>query len=396
MYEPPAEPVYAPPAPPEPPAYEPPAKPTYKPQPLAKGGTGPQKKPKEKKPLNKKWLLFAGIGAAVILVAVLLIVLLGGGGDKGELGVYAAVSCETDGGSVDVSGQWIELKKGGKATICVMGGEFSGKWRTDGSRFTLEQGGDTYIGRLESGILNMELAGADYTFAKKVDGEVYKAVSCVSGGQVLDEELMDLIGGCYVVLGEDGEGVLYLFGEQVGMTYDKKKLHVDGESMPYEIKGDTMTFTYPDGSVFELKETDEDPAQGALADNGWEDGKWEVEDMLPALESYLDWPGKELKELEVAQASLSVDAEWGNATAWLDMDGEVESLNLYINEVSFEDLREMLIERYGEPTDEGEEPYVESKGGSVSYCWFKHPKGNLELRAASEYDFVEIRINTGS
>ncbi len=398
---PPAEPVYAPPAPPEPPVYEPPAppapeppaKPSYTPQPPAKGGAGPEKKPKEKKPANRKWILFVGIGAAVILLAVLMIIFLGGG-NKEELGVYAAVSCETDGGSVDVSGEWIELKKGGKATVFVTGREFSCKWSTDGKRFTLKQGGDTYRGDLESGVLNVNLAGASYTFVKKLNGDTYKAFSCISGGEILDEDLMDMIGGCYVVLGEKGEGVLYLFGEQAAITYDKKNLRLDGQSMPYEIKGDTMAFTYPDGSVFELKKTEEDPGMGDLADNGWEGGKWEVEDMLPALEIFLDWPGKELKDLEVSQASLSMDAEWGNATAWLNMDGEVESLNLYIYDVSFEDLREMLADRYGEPTDEGEEPYAESNGGAVNYCWFEHPAGTMKLASASEYDFIQIMINS--
>ena len=387
-YDPPAEPVYAPPE-----SSEPPVKPAYIPQSLAKGGTGPEEKPKEKKPANKKWLLFAGIGAAVILVLILLIALLSGGGNKENLGVYPAVSCETDGGSVDVSGEWIELKKSGKAVLFLMDQEFSCKWSLDDNRFTLKQGGDTYTGSLENGTLTLNLTGMTYTFTKRMEGVTYKAVSCVSGGQNLDEESMDLIGGCYVVLGEDGEGILYLFGEQAAITYNKKELRLDGQSMPYDIKGDTMTFTYPDGTVFELVESDEDPAKATLADDGWNAEAWEEDpDMISELEEYLNWPGKTPAELDLGDRSLTVETEWGNAVVRFMPDGVVGEVDLYIHDCTYEALRAELEAQYGKPTSEGEEPYVESNGGVVRFAWFDHPAGSQKLSAASEYNFIRIIV----
>ena len=413
-YEPPVEPVYEIPTPPpdEPPiptAYEapasaeqevpaPPEKPTYIPQPLAKGGAGPEKKPKEKKsrekkPINKNVLLVAAISVAAVLVIVLLASLLGGKvqGTASDWGRYEAVSAD---------GEWIELEKKGKATLYIMDNEFKAKWTLNGEQFTLEQSGDTFTGTLKNGVLRIDLVGENYVFAKEgaETGPVtYKAIACISAGQILDEELMDGIGGCYLVLNGDGSGKLHLFGEVMPITYTDTAVMLDGETMAYTWKGDTMVLNFADGSSFDLVVTDEDPADAALSEFDWETGEWEETDMEAELLSYLQWPGQTFSELDLTDATLSLRGTWGEATVWFKSGTNgsvVDSMNFYVESGSYDDLRELLVSAYGEPTDEGEEPYAESNGGSVLYCWFDYPAGTLRLIAASEYDFVEIMVNT--
>jgi len=226
----------------------------------------------------------------------------------------------------------------------------------------------------------------------------YKAVTGISHGQILDEELMDLIGGCYLVMNGDGTGKLYLFGEKLPITYTDTTVTMDGEAMEYTWKGDTMVLTFADGSSFDLVVTDENPADSNLSEFDWETGDWEETDMEAEILSYLQWPGQPFSTMDLSDATLSLRSTWGEATVWFKTDGDgnsvVESMKFYVETGSYDDLRQMLVSAYGEPTDEGEEPYVESNGGAVAYCWFEHPAGTLRLSAASEYDFMEILVNT--
>jgi len=119
--------------------------------------------------------------------------------------------------------------------------------------------------------------------------------------------------------------------------------------------------------------------------------------MEAELLTYLQWPGQTFSAMDLSDATLSLQGSWGEATVWFktSADGSVvDSINFYVDNSSYDALREILVGAYGEPTDEGEEPYVESNGGSVSYCWFEYPAGSLQLVSASEYDFVEIKVNT--
>ena len=396
---PPAEPAPEPAATPLP---EPPAVPTYTPQVEPRGSTDPQPKPRrEKKPGRKKRILLVAIAA--ILVLVLLGMQLGGNdpGSGEDLGRYEARSAKTDGGSVSVAGEWIELQKRGKAVLCILGSEFEAKWELDGEDFTLNQGGDTYTGTLKDGILRIDLAGTDYLFAGEgaaAEPVTYKAVSCVSHGQILDEELMDLIGGCYLVFNGDGSGMLHLFGETAPITYTDEAVTMDGETMPYTWKGDTMVLNLADGSSFDLEVTDENPAEATMSEFNWETGAWEETDMEAELMSYLQWPGQAFSPLDLRDATLSLSGTWGNATVWFkpgaDGGSEVESMHFCVETGGYDELRELLVSAYGEPTDEGEEPYAASNGGAVAYCWFTHPAGALRLSAASERDYLEIRLST--
>lgn len=384
------------PEPQEPPVREIPAAPSaaeppvYRPQAIATDGEQPKARPSGKK---KKGPRIVGIVLLVVLAVVVLCMLLGGE-DPAE-GRYEAVSAETDGGSVSVDGDWVELKSRGKATLSVMGSEYAAKWSTDGERITLKQSGDTYTGDLRNGVLTVDLAGISYTFVKEGAGPVtYKAVTCISGGQILDEELMDLIGGCYLVLNADASGKLYLFGEEMPITYTDTAITLDGEALTYTWKGETMVLTFTDGSSFDLVVTDEDPDAAVMSEFDWETGEWEETDMETEILSYLEWPGQVFSQMDLTNGSLSLRGGWGEGTVWFQLDEAgnslVESISLYISDLDFLSLQALLADRYGEPTEEGEEPYAEANGGAVTYCWFEHPAGSLQLSMGSEQDFSVI------
>ena len=371
-------------------AAEPPAPPVYRPQAIATDGEQPKARPSGKK---KKGPRIVGIVLLVVLAVVVLCMLLGGE-DPAE-GRYEAVSAETDGGAVPVDGDWIELEARGKATLSIMGSEYAAKWSTDGERITLKQSGDTYTGDLRNGVLTVDLAGISYTFVQEGSAPVtYKAVTCISGGQILDEELMGLIGGCYLVLNTDGSGKLYLFGEEMPITYTDTAITLDGEALTYTWKGETMVLTFTDGSSFDLVVTDEDPDAAVMSEFDWETGEWEETDMETEILSYLEWPGQVFSQMDLTNGSLSLRGGWGEGTVWFQLDEAgnslVESISLYISDLDFLSLQALLADRYGEPTEEGEEPYAEANGGAVTYCWFEHPAGSLRLSMGSEQDFSVI------
>jgi len=379
------EPVYEEPVPVPEPVYVPPVlqeepKPVYEepvveePVPVPEPVYVPPVLQEEKKPKKKKKIWPFIIVGAVVVAALLLIVLLGGG----KKDVYFS------------GDDWIELKQGGKATIFVMDTEFKASWEQIGDVLVVEQNGDTYMGTCRDGVVTLDLAGTTYVFSKEAEGAVtYKAVSCISGGQILDEGLMDSIGGVYVRLRADGTGTFYCFGDKAEFTYDKKTMKMGGEEMPYTVSGDTMEFTYVDGSAFTLQETQADPEAAGVVTNGWEEPKMS-EDVL----RYLDWPGQDVSELELDGAWLEVEGDGYSGAVYLD-GTRVEGFHLFIDGASYEELHAMLTERCGEATDEGEEPYAEANGGAVTYSWFQYKTGTIRLSSASERDYVEIEMTPG-
>lgn len=110
--------------------------------------------------------------------------------------------------------------------------------------------------------------------------------------------------------------------------------------------------------------------------------------------SYLEWPGQVFSQMDLTNGSLSLRGGWGEGTVWFQLDEAgnslVESISLYISDPDFLSLQALLADRYGEPTEEGEEPYAEANGGAVTYCWFEHPAGSLRLSMGSEQDFSVI------
>jgi len=428
----PTEPVYQPPTPqpePEPecvptPAPEPEPEPTYipapepeptyipvpepvpaKPEP-ARGGTGPQykiapEKTGEKKTVNKKVFLFAGIGVLAVIVIVLALALLLGGTDQGteaDWCVYNAVSGTVDGQKFDVKDEWLELKSKGEAAICILGETYDAAWTLEGEAFSLEQGGDTYQGTLKDGVLQLQLGKAAYVFAKEgasVGPTTYKAISFTADGETMDADFLAMAGDCYLVFNGDGSGTMYLFGDIVPITYDDAQFAIGADVSTYVITNGKMECKMFDGSEMTLELTDEIPT----ADT-------EIEPAAEVLhgddlEVTLDWLGKPAAELSLSAETVSTryevetvfNADAVTGTLWVEA-GRVQDIHLYLNSIGYEELRDWMIERFGEPTEEGEEPYAAANGGAVSFAWFRHPSGTLCLRAGSENDFLEIIART--
>ena len=67
-----------------------------------------------------------------------------------------------------------------------------------------------------------------------------------------------------------------------------------------------------------------------------------------------------------------------------------KSIWLHIKKVGYDESKKQLTERFGSPTDEGENPYVEIDGGAVRWAIYQHKEIEIRLSSASERDFVEI------
>lgn len=108
----------------------------------------PQAAPRQKKPLNKKLLLFGGIGVAAILIVVLIVSLLGGKGDP-YAGVWNGVKLEAQGMALDVQevlggGVVFDIKKDGTCTLTFGPQELSGKWTKEKDGILIKAGAFTF------------------------------------------------------------------------------------------------------------------------------------------------------------------------------------------------------------------------------------------------------------
>ena len=83
----------------------------------------------------------------------------------GVEGRYDCLYYEADGEEYDSEGEWIELKKNGRAILYFMEDEFEGEWELDGEEFLLIQDGDEFSGYLSNGILELEIGDVIYYFA---------------------------------------------------------------------------------------------------------------------------------------------------------------------------------------------------------------------------------------
>ena len=76
--------------------------------------------------------------------------------------------------------------------------------------------------------------------------------------------------------------------------------------------------------------------------------------------------------------------------------GEVvkKAYNIYIHssEFGYEEIRELLIKKYGKPKEESEEPFTQVKGGAVQRCLFSKRGFKLTLEKASEKNYIVIDI----
>ena len=128
-YTPPAQ-GYTPPAQQGQGGYAPPAQPAYGAQPVY---GAPQAAPKQRKPLDKKLLMFGGIGLAAVAVIIILVLALGGGKADPYVGVWNGVRMEAEGMSLDVKevlggGIVFDIKGDGSCTLTFGPETLSGKW----------------------------------------------------------------------------------------------------------------------------------------------------------------------------------------------------------------------------------------------------------------------------
>ena len=123
--------------------------------------------PPRKKKGGKLALILVPV--ALVLVAAIVCLVLFTGGDKTDpaLGRYDAVSCVVSGMELGAEDEWIELKLRGRATLALLGDEYSCKWTLEGDNFTLTQHGDEFSGTLEDGILVIDLGGMVYTYVQQ-------------------------------------------------------------------------------------------------------------------------------------------------------------------------------------------------------------------------------------
>ena len=69
-----------------------------------------------------------------------------------------------------------------------------------------------------------------------------------------------------------------------------------------------------------------------------------------------------------------------------------ESMWIHIKNISYNECKRQLSERFGNPISEGDNPYVEIDGGAVTWAYYQHPDVKIRLSSASKRDYVEIHI----
>ena len=89
------------------------------------------------------------------------------------------------------------------------------------------------------------------------DAVTYKATSVIAEGEELGEDMLSMMGDCYVTLKNDGTAVMDLFDEVFALDYDGTEFTMMGVTFAdYTLDGDTLTFEM-EGMEFVLTKTDE-------------------------------------------------------------------------------------------------------------------------------------------
>ena len=146
---------------------------------------------------------------------------------------------------------------------------------------------DKETGKLEIDVTKLEVKPApdaeeapaepetpDAPEAPAADGPVtYKLISFEAGGQEMGPDMVEMMGGGYIIFDGDGNGTFALFGDVFPITYDGSSLGTPDGDLPYTVTADGMEFTMGD-STFVLEVTDETPELIAPEDgDGAEGGK---------------------------------------------------------------------------------------------------------------------------
>ncbi len=72
--------------------------------------------------------------------------------------------------------------------------------------------------------------------------------------------------------------------------------------------------------------------------------------------------------------------------------GKISHVWIHVKNLSYDRCHEELVSLYGEPTDEGENPYVEADGGAVNWANYDTNGTRIRLSCASERDYVEMEF----
>ena len=173
------------------------------------------------------------------------------------------------------------------------------------------------------------------------------------------------------------------------------------ESAPSETESMTQTETEAPAETVSAPETEtetepesteETPAQGQTY-------------VSEELKNCLKWPGHSLSELGIHDYYVSADGNsislsgkfcgapvnYGTAYLHKDDDGETRIDNLYmLPEGNMYAAVGDLIETFGAPTGEGEEPYSSANGGAVSWISFRSEDIYVQLSQGEENDFYRV------
>lgn len=199
--------------------YVPPTQPQYGAQ---TAYAAPQAAPKQKKPLNKKLLLFGGIGIAAILIVVLIVSLLGGKGDP-HVGVWNGTKLEAQGMALDIKevlggGFVFDIQKNGKCALAIGPEKLNGTWEKN-----------------KDGILIK--AGA-FAFDCKVKGTTMVIENYADSGMTLTLEKASGKGGDKNALSDPNVGVWKVeYAEMWGFETDIKDVFEKGFTIELLDKG---------------------------------------------------------------------------------------------------------------------------------------------------------------
>ena len=249
-----------------------------------------QAAPKQKKPIDKRLLLFGGIGVAVVVIGIILALVLGGKGGKDKatsddpnVGVWNVVAAEMWGMEMDIrdvfaNGFTVELLEKGKCKLNIDGTKGNGTWTLKDGVITIKGGGLDVSGTLKNGLLVLEdVMGIGLNLSFRKDGadsgasngtsapgasgaDYFVLVFAEQDGVAMEKDDLSLMGAenDYVLLKKDGSVEMMLFGQYMDASWANGKIEMEMGSVPYTVSGDKLSFE-TGGLKFEFERSADTP-----------------------------------------------------------------------------------------------------------------------------------------
>lgn len=111
---------------------------------------------------------------SALFLALLLALALcacGGGAEEPALGKYNCTSIVMNDINMDGSGEWLELKEGGKASVYMAGESRSAEYTLEDNALTITiDGQQVATGTLDNGVLTMDFLGMACVFEQEAEG----------------------------------------------------------------------------------------------------------------------------------------------------------------------------------------------------------------------------------